>query len=177
VALREELASVGDLGAFRQVRRNLIASGSQPQAVRVAEMTASGFSVARVPPFLGRTLVPDDERDGALPVAVIGYQLWRSRFAGDASIIGRAVQLGDTAYTVVGVPGEFDLLNLVVRVRGAAPAAFAGRVREIAAAVDPNLQLVNAASLDEILRSEPRVAPDRDRRCDWGDGGGSCWID
>lgn len=73
MAWRDELTSVEGIGAFRQVSRNLIAPGAQPETVRVAEMSASGFSIARVSPFMGRYLVPDDEIEGALPVAVIGY--------------------------------------------------------------------------------------------------------
>lgn len=34
---------------------------------------------------------------------VLGYDLWRRRFASDPQIIGRSVRLGDNTYTVVGV--------------------------------------------------------------------------
>jgi predicted permease len=100
---RDELTSVEDLGAFRSVPRNLIAPGSQPEAVVVAEISASAFRVARVAPLLGRPLVPDDERIGAPDVIMIGYEVWQRRFAGDPGIVGRQVQLGDVPHTVVGV--------------------------------------------------------------------------
>ena len=54
VTWRDELGSVADLGAFRQVLRNLVAPDGQIEPVRIAEMTAAGFRVARVPPQLGR---------------------------------------------------------------------------------------------------------------------------
>ena len=47
-------------GGHRRVRtvgRTLIAAGAQPETVRVAEMSASGFRVARVAPLLGRYLL------------------------------------------------------------------------------------------------------------------------
>ncbi len=47
---REELKSVQDLGATRNVARNLIAPGAQPETITAAEMTASGFRIARVQP-------------------------------------------------------------------------------------------------------------------------------
>jgi len=100
---RAELTSVEEMGAFRQVSRNLIAAGAQPETVRVAEMSASGFTVARVPPLLGRYLVEEDEREGASPVIVIGYDAWQRLFAADARVVGRAIQLGDVTHTVVGV--------------------------------------------------------------------------
>jgi putative ABC transport system permease protein len=103
VAWRGELRSVRELAAFRTVGRNLVAPGAQAEPVTVAEMTASGFRVARVPPLLGRYLVDDDERAGAAPVVVLGHDVWRTRFAGDPEVVGRTLHLGSTAHTVVGV--------------------------------------------------------------------------
>ena len=100
---REELKSVQEIGAFRTVTPNLIAPGVQPESVRAASMSASGFRVARVPPLMGRYLVQDDEREGASPVAVIGENVWRNRFAGDPAILGRTIQLGATLHSIVGV--------------------------------------------------------------------------
>jgi predicted permease len=100
---RRELRSVVDVGAFRGVKRNIISETGQAEPISVAEMTASGFRVARVPPLRGRVLLEGDERPGAHPVVVIGYDVWQSRFAGDPSIIGREIRLGRTAHTIVGV--------------------------------------------------------------------------
>ena len=56
----------------------------------VAEMTASGFQLARVQPLLGRPLIAEDERDGAEPVVVIGYDVWQSGFSSDPASPGTA---------------------------------------------------------------------------------------
>ena len=63
------LRSLADVGASITVGRTLIAEGGQPETVSVAEMSASGFRVARVRPRLGRWLTEDDERAGAPDVA------------------------------------------------------------------------------------------------------------
>ncbi len=105
-AWREQAKSVQELSAFRTVERNLIIPNRQTGPVDVAEMTASGFRVARVSPLLGRLLVAEDERKGAPPVVVIGYDAWQTRFAGDPGIVGREVRLGNTVHTVVGVMPE-----------------------------------------------------------------------
>ena len=99
---RDELASVGELGAFRSVTRNLITEAGG-EAVELAEISASALRVARVRPFLGRTLVEADEAPGASPVLLLGYDQWRARFAGDPDVVGRSVTLGRTQATVVGV--------------------------------------------------------------------------
>jgi hypothetical protein len=57
---RQELESVRDLGAFRTSTRNLIAEDGATDLIRVAEMTASGFTLARVPAMLGRPLLEED---------------------------------------------------------------------------------------------------------------------
>ncbi|HEV2074835.1 MAG TPA: ABC transporter permease, partial [Thermoleophilaceae bacterium] len=103
---REELETVQDLGAFRTVERNLIPGEGPPEPVQVAEMSAAGFRLARVPPLLGRYLLEEDERPGASPVVVIGYDAWQNRFEGDPAIVGRDVRLGGTLHAVVGVMPE-----------------------------------------------------------------------
>jgi predicted permease len=44
--------------------------------------------------------------------------------------------------------------SLAIRIKGSDPDAFAGRLREISATIDPNLQLRNVATLDAVLRQE-----------------------
>lgn len=108
VAWRDELRSIRDLAAFRSETRNLIVEGQGADLVDVAQMTAAGFRVARVAPVLGRTLLEEDEREGAPPVVVIGYEEWQDRFDGDPAILGHTVRLGSTVHTVVGVmPADF----------------------------------------------------------------------
>jgi putative ABC transport system permease protein len=99
---RSELRSIEQVSAFRRTQHNLV-TGSVPEPIKVAEMTASGFAVARVPPLMGRYLLPSDDREGAPPVVVIGYDAWQSRFAGDPRIVGRTLNLAGVAYEVIGV--------------------------------------------------------------------------
>jgi predicted permease len=51
-------------------------------------------------------------------------------------------------------PGNVQPVTMELRVRGGAPSTFARRLPEIAAAVDPDLQLRNILSLDAALRQE-----------------------
>jgi putative ABC transport system permease protein len=98
--------SVRQLSAFRDSDRYLHVPGGTAGGVRVAEMTASGFDVARVPPLLGRPLLASDEAQGATAVLVIGHDEWRRDFGADRGIVGREVRLDGTPYTVVGVMPE-----------------------------------------------------------------------
>ena len=100
---RETLRAVDDISAFRSGERNLSSSEVAPVTIRVAEITASGFRLARVAPIRGRYLRDDDERQGSPAVAVIGYELWHRTFGGRDDVVGTGIQLGETRYTVVGV--------------------------------------------------------------------------
>jgi len=103
---REEVASVENLGAFHNVDRNLLSADGRSEPIRLAEITASGFRVARVSALLGRTLIDADEQAGADPVVVLGYDIWQSRFGGDQAIVGQSVRLGSMPAAVVGVMPE-----------------------------------------------------------------------
>ena len=105
-AWRGKLRTVEDLGAFRFHRRNLITGHGPAEPIPGVEMTASGFRMARVLPLRGRPLHDADERKGAPPVVVIGYDLWRTHLGSDPVVVGRTIQLGATRYTVVGVMPE-----------------------------------------------------------------------
>ena len=100
------LQSVEDLGGFQTIERRLIVEGRPGEWVRVAEISASGFRLARVSPLLGRWIAEADEHVAATPVVVIGYDVWQSRFASDRAVIGQTVRLGEIIHTVVGVMPE-----------------------------------------------------------------------
>jgi predicted permease len=106
IVWREALSSVTDLGAYEDETRNLIGSDGDVRRVQIAAITASAFRIASGTPLLGRALVATDEEPGAPPVIVLGYDVWRTRFASDPGVIGRTVQLGDSYATVVGVMRE-----------------------------------------------------------------------
>ena len=103
---RQELRSVVDLGAFRTIQRNLIAATGAVEPIPLAEMSASGFRLARVAPLHGRTFVDQDERGGAAPVLVIAESVWRTRFDGDEAVIGQTLRLSGVEHTIVGVMPE-----------------------------------------------------------------------
>jgi len=72
------------------------------------EVSANFFSVARARPLLGRFFIPEEDKPGALAVAVLGYKFWQSELHGNPNVVGSAVNLNGKLYTVVGVtPPEF----------------------------------------------------------------------
>jgi predicted permease len=56
--------------------------------------------------MLGRDFEPADDRPGAPPVVILASSLWRSRYGGDPSIVGRSIRLNGTPSIVVGVMAD-----------------------------------------------------------------------
>ena len=105
---RDEVRSIEHLGAFVQFERNFITDDGLGEPVGGVEISAAAFRIAGTPPLLGRPLIDEDENADASPVAVIGYDLWQVRLAGDPAVIGRTIRLGRTPHTIVGVmPASF----------------------------------------------------------------------
>jgi predicted permease len=100
---RTSLQSVIDVGAFQTIQRNIIAPDGSIELSAVAEISAAGFRVARVPPLIGRPIADTDAAPGAAPVVVIGHAVWQRRFAGARDVIGRELRLGKDVHTVIGV--------------------------------------------------------------------------
>jgi putative ABC transport system permease protein len=82
---------------------NLSGDGVAPQQAAGALMTWNAFSLLGEPPMLGRDFQPADEQPGAERVVIIGYKLWKSRYAEDRNVVGRSVKVDGTPATIIGV--------------------------------------------------------------------------
>ena len=77
-----------------------------PQYVNYFEISPEFFSVLRVPLALGRAFMPEEDRIGAAPVAILGYSFWQKRFDGRTDILGSSIVVEQKQHTVVGVAPE-----------------------------------------------------------------------
>ncbi|MGH9618461.1 MAG: ABC transporter permease [Bryobacteraceae bacterium] len=82
--------------------------GDSPQRLEGALVTWQWFDVFGMRPLLGRGFVRQEDQPGANHEAVLSYGTWKSLFGGDREILGRSIELDNTAYRVVGVmPSDF----------------------------------------------------------------------
>ena len=94
-----------------------LSGGAEPKQVQGQLVSANYFDVLGVPPHLGRTFLPDeDKKPSGNDVAVVSYSLWASQFGSDPSLIGRTLTLNARPYTVIGVAprgfkGPFTFLS------------------------------------------------------------------
>jgi predicted permease len=67
-------------------------------------VSGSYFQVLGVRPAIGRLFTPEEDRTrGGAPVAVLGYDHWQTRFAGDPAVLGRQILIDNHKFTVIGV--------------------------------------------------------------------------
>jgi predicted permease len=84
-----------------------ITGGAQPQRVYVANVSSNFFDVLGVKPWLGRFFRPEEEtRPEAVPLVILSYSLWQSRYAGDPGIVGRSIEIAKHPVTVIGIAPE-----------------------------------------------------------------------
>jgi predicted permease len=89
-------------GAFRGLSVNLTGQGD-PRTLDGASVTSEIFPLLGVQPALGRYFDQRDDSDSAPGTAVLSYGLWQSEFGADPNILGRAINLYEIPYIVIGV--------------------------------------------------------------------------
>lgn len=133
------------------------------------------FAFLGVEPILGQAFTPEVRSGNWAPQAVLSYRFWKRRFAGDPTVIGRAIHLNTYPFVIVGVspPSFFDLeqgfepeLRLAVMPAGRQLSQIAEignaplRVWDTAGRVKPGMSLAQLQSevdsqFQEFLRTTP----------------------
>jgi predicted permease len=105
---REQTRSFEEMGAYTEDFYNISEDDSRPERVAAANATPSLFRALGVRPVLGRTFLPEEGLSEAGRAVLLSHGLWRRRFGGDPSVVGKTVRLNGPEYTVVGVlPPDF----------------------------------------------------------------------
>jgi len=96
-------------GSYRTESLPLTTGGSS-NPVRVAFVTPAFFRVVREHPLVGRAFGAEEHQSGSREgVIILSHGLWQQRFDSAPEMIGRSVELGGRAHTIVGVmPKGFD---------------------------------------------------------------------
>jgi predicted permease len=86
---------------------------ADPQRVPTLIVSSGFFSALGVQPSHGRAFVSQDEEWGSHRVAMLTDGLWRQRFGGDPSTVGRRLMLNGEPYVIVGIlPPKFSFLTV-----------------------------------------------------------------
>jgi putative ABC transport system permease protein len=107
----DQSRSFESMEATRGTGLSLTGAG-EPELLLARMATAGLFPLLGVEAHIGRTFLPEEDRAGAAPVALLSYGLWQRRFGGSREIIGKPITLSSQPYTVVGVlPAGFQILQ------------------------------------------------------------------
>ncbi|HEY2798040.1 MAG TPA: ABC transporter permease [Thermoanaerobaculia bacterium] len=103
------LASASAWTYFPGLSTASLTGAGEPERLPAANVDGAFFETLGMPAAAGRFLTADDDREGKNHVAVISTSLWKRRFGGDRSMIGRPLVLDGTPFEVVGVmPPGFE---------------------------------------------------------------------
>jgi putative ABC transport system permease protein len=101
-AIAREQRTFAGIGAWASFP-SVLSTSTSAELITAEAVTGSYFDVLQVPSALGRMLTPDDDRPGARAVVVVAHATWRDQFNRDPAIVGRAIQIGDRSFQVVGI--------------------------------------------------------------------------
>jgi putative ABC transport system permease protein len=97
------------IASFRSYPATLLGAG-EPARLAAASVTPSFFATLGIRPQYGRVFAATEDQPGADALALIGAALFRDRFGGDSSVIGRSVTIEGYRKTIIGVmPDGVDL--------------------------------------------------------------------
>jgi putative ABC transport system permease protein len=86
-------------------------AGSEAQADTRNGQYVSGnfFSTFGVHPWIGRLMTDADDQEGAPPVAVMSFRIWKEKYGSDPSVVGGSYQINGHPFTLIGVaaPGFY----------------------------------------------------------------------
>jgi putative ABC transport system permease protein len=160
---RSRSASFASMAAYSETSTALTGD-SDPVTVDGAAVSWGFFNVFGIAAERGRTFLPEDEAFGHSHVVVVSHGCWERRFGGDPNIVGRALVLGGTPWTIIGVlPASFHFLEpnqelwtpLVLETPGA-PAPRSSHYLDVYGRLKPAVSLAQAR--DEMDRLGHQLA-------------------
>jgi predicted permease len=108
--VHEQSATLDRFVAFDLGNRDL-GGVDEPQRLFTGFFWGDAFQTLGMRPALGRGFLAEEIEQGQ-PVAVISHRVWRSRFGGDSSVVGRNITVNGQPTTLVGVmPPRLLLLD------------------------------------------------------------------
>lgn len=80
-----------------------VSEPAPPEYADNFEISSNLFSVLRVPLAQGRAFLPEDDRTGAAPVAILSHSFWQHHFGGRPDAVGSSLVLDQKRYAIVGI--------------------------------------------------------------------------
>ncbi len=98
----EQQKSFSVMGAYGTAEATVY-EANEPYRVSAMLATSAALQALQLQPILGRSIQPEDNLPQAKPVVLLGYDLWKTRYNGDSSVVGRSLRINQQDNLVVGV--------------------------------------------------------------------------
>jgi predicted permease len=102
IDIRNENHSFEDM-AIARLRNFILMGRERPELVDGMRASSSLLNMLGAKPLMGRLLLPEEDKPGKSPVAILSYRLWSRMFNSDAGILGKSITLSGESYVVAGV--------------------------------------------------------------------------
>lgn len=81
-----------------------VGTGVDAHEMKIGAVSASFFGFFDAPPVLGRYFTASEDLPATpTPVADLSYGFWETHYGGRRDVLGQAIQIGATRYTIIGV--------------------------------------------------------------------------
>jgi predicted permease len=94
------------LSASSGATMNVSEEGRTPERFSGNYVSANAFATIGQPPLLGRDFLPEDDRQGAAAVVILGNGVFKSRYGSDPTVVGRTIRINEIPATVIGIMAE-----------------------------------------------------------------------
>jgi predicted permease len=103
----EQLTAFQAGGSQFSVRKS--ETDQQAKPLRGEFVAGNYFSTFGLQPFAGRTLTQADDREGAMPAAMLSYRVWQQEYGSDPKVVGSTFWLNGHPFTIAGItpPGFY----------------------------------------------------------------------
>ena len=174
--LREQAKSFSGVAAYEDITPASLSGPIEPERIWGQAASENYFDVAQIRMAAGRSFAANEYR---APVIVLGYGLWKQRFGGDPTIVGKPVNVSGHPYAVVGVaPRGFHGLDQILdpqfwiplgKLSEVSPLAVSEEARDtqwirVAARLKPGVSQAQATrELEVIAQRLVQAHPDTDK--------------
>jgi len=100
---RRHTRTLEDIAATAGAGAPILRGVGEPVHVGAQRVSPTFFSILGASMLLGRGFLPEEEKPGREPVAVISHGFWQGRLGGDPHVVSRLLRLDDRDVRVVGV--------------------------------------------------------------------------
>jgi predicted permease len=179
-ALKAELAGSADYLVWRDQNQTLkgitaydesasfnMTGRGTPARVHAAQVSANFFPTLGVSPQLGRGFTAEEDRPNGPNTVILMHSFWEQYFGSDPDVLGKAVTLNATPYTVVGVmpatfrfPGEPEIQLLTPLALNEAQEALRQMMRlvHIIGRLKPDVTVARALTDLDAIRKRSEAA-------------------